>query len=143
MNNKPLQPSTKGSHCLASTAGGSSLVSLLDLGSLESRGSLLLLLSRRLLGGLAGGGGGSLLGGADLGLLVALGEDGGKVGANDAALVLDVLARALLGDLLGDSLLVNPAADNGPRDLAGVLALEEQRLGLARDEAARRSRGAE
>jgi hypothetical protein len=46
--------------------------------------------------------------------LVALGHDGGEVSADDAALRLDRLAAALLGDLLGDALLVGAAVRLGP-----------------------------
>lgn len=36
--------------------------------------------------------------------------------------------------LLGDSLLVHPAEQNGPRDSSGVLALSEERSALRGDE---------
>ena len=62
--------------------------------------------------------------------LVALRDDRGEIGADDAALVLHGAARALLRDLLRDALLVHAAVDLRPGDLARVLALEEQRLGL-------------
>lgn len=74
---------------------------------------------------------------ADRRLLVALGKDGRRVGADDAALVLDRLARALLGHLLRDALLVDAAEDGRPRDLARVLALQEERLLLRGHEAVR------
>lgn len=76
------------------------------------------------------------LGLADLGLLVLPGQDAREVGTDDTTLVLDRLARALLGNLLGDTLLVDATVDNGPRDLARVLALEEEGLLLGSDEAA-------
>jgi len=57
---------------------------------------------------------------------VAAGGDGGEISADDTTLVLDGLARALLGDLLGDALLVHLAVDYRPSDLAGVLALHEE-----------------
>lgn len=80
-------------------------------------------------------GDGSLAGGvADLGLLRALGKDGSEVGTDDAALGLDGLARALLGDLLSHALLVHPAVDLRPCDLARVLALQEEGLGLVVEE---------
>lgn len=75
------------------------------------------------------------LGSANLGLLVPLGEDGRKVGADDTTLVLDGLLGALLGDLLGDTLLVDAAVDDGPSDLARVLALKEEGFLLRGDEA--------
>ena len=59
--------------------------------------------------------------------LVAAGGDGREVRADDAALVLHGLARALLGDLLCDTLLVHAAVHDCPRDLARVLALQEER----------------
>ena len=43
--------------------------------------------------------------------------------------------HAHIRTLLGDALLVHLAEDDGPVDLARVLALEEQGLGLAVDEA--------
>ena len=60
--------------------------------------------------------------------LVALRDDRGEIGADDAALVLHGAAGALLGDLLRDTLLVHAPVDLRPGDLAGVLALEEERL---------------
>jgi len=58
-----------------------------------------------------------------------------KRSANNGTLVLHGLTRPLLGDFLGDTLLVHTPEENGPGDSARVLALEEQRLGLAIDEA--------
>lgn len=78
----------------------------------------------------------SPLGGTDLGLLLTLGLDGGNVGADDTTVGLDGLARPLLGLLLADALLVDAAVDDGPGDLARVLALQEERLLLRRREAA-------
>ncbi len=49
-------------------------------------------------------------------------------------LVLDVLPAPLLGDLLGDTLLVHPSVDDGPRDLTWVLSLEEEGLGFGVEE---------
>lgn len=77
----------------------------------------------------------SPLGGTDLGLLLTLGLDGGNVGADDTTVGLDGLARPLLGLLLADALLVDAAVDDGPGDLARVLALQEERLLLRRREA--------
>ncbi|KAG5456864.1 MAG: hypothetical protein BJ554DRAFT_3265, partial [Olpidium bornovanus] len=82
----------------------------------------------RLLGGADGG---VACGGADLGLLGALGTDGFPGCADDSALVLDGLAGALLDRLLGDALLVHAAENDGPVDLPRVLALVEQRLDFA------------
>lgn len=84
------------------------------------------------------GDGGLASGVSDLGLLVLLGEDGGKVGTDDSTLrtrtsersgrlmtskegrkgratdlVLDGLPRALLGDLLSNTLLVHASVDLG------------------------------
>ena len=58
--------------------------------------------------------------------LVAPGGDSGEISTDDATLVLDGFAGTLLGDLLGDTLLVHPAVDYCPGDLTGVLALEER-----------------
>ena len=77
----------------------------------------------------------SPLSGTDLGLLLTLGLDGGNVGADDTTVGLDGLARPLLGLLLADALLVDAAVDDGPGDLARVLALQEERLLLRRREA--------
>ena len=98
------------------------LVSLAEL----SLGLLVLLALGN--GGLAGGS-------TDLGLLVAAGVDLLERGTNDTTLVLDSLARALLGNLLGDALLVESAVDDSPGDLTGVLALQEKRLVLRADKA--------
>lgn len=67
---------------------------------------------------------------SDLGLGGTLGEDAGEVSTDDTTLVLGGLAAALLDGLLGETLLVHPPVNDGPRDLARVLALQEQRLGL-------------
>jgi len=75
---------------------------------------------------LSSGESGVTLGLTNFGFLVSLGQDGRQVGTDDTTLSLDVLARTLLGDLLGDSLLVDSAVDGGPRDLTRVLALEEE-----------------
>jgi hypothetical protein len=45
--------------------------------------------------------------------------------------VLHDAAGALLGDLLRDTLAVLATEENSPCDAAGVLALEEEGLGLA------------
>lgn len=58
--------------------------------------------------------------------LVPPGGDGSEVGTDDTTLVLHGLARALLGNLLGDALLVHATVDDGPGDLTGILALEEE-----------------
>lgn len=84
---------------------------------------------------LSSGESGVTLGLTNFGFLVSLGQDGRQVGTDDTTLSLDVLARTLLGDLLGDSLLVDTTVDGGPRDLTRVLALEEERLLLRGDEA--------
>jgi hypothetical protein len=63
--------------------------------------------------------------------LVAPCGDGSEVGADDTTLVLHGAARALLRDLLRDTLLVHPTVHLRPGDLAGVLALQEERLILA------------
>lgn len=72
---------------------------------------------------------------AGLSSLVALGGDGGEVGTDDTTLMLHGLARALLGDLLCDTLLVHATVELCPGDLAGVLALEEEGLILRGGEA--------
>ncbi len=92
--------------------------------------------------GLLGGGGGGLLvlglldggeagGGAGLGAHAPALLDHLERGADDATLRLDGAAGALLGHLLGDALAVLAAEQDGPGDAAGVLSLQEQRLGLA------------
>lgn len=48
--------------------------------------------------------------------------------------MLDGLPAPLLGDLLGDSLLVHTTVHDSPGDLSGVLPLEEEGLGLGVDE---------
>lgn len=58
--------------------------------------------------------------------LVPLGGDRGQVGSSDGTGVLDGLPRPLLGDLLGDTLLVVSAVELGPGDLTRVLALKEE-----------------
>jgi hypothetical protein len=52
--------------------------------------------------------------------------DGSDVSTDDTTLVLHGTTRALLGNLLGDTLLVHAAVDLCPCDLTGVLALEEE-----------------
>lgn len=74
-------------------------------------------------------------GSTDLRLLVLACVDLLQAGTNNATLVLDGLPRALLGDLLSDTLLVHPSEEDGPGDLSRVLALVEERLGLAAVEA--------
>lgn len=98
------------------------LVGLADL----SLGLLLLLALGD--GGLAGGS-------TNLGLLVAAGVDLVERSTDDTTLVLDGLARALLGDLLGHTLLAKTTVSNGPGDLTGVLALQEEGLILGADKA--------
>ena len=88
-----------------------------------------LLLSLRLLDG-----SGPRLG-TDCGGLVPPCRDGGKISTDDTTLVLHSAARALLGNLLRDTLLVHATVDLGPGDLTGVLALEEERLILGGGEA--------
>lgn len=73
--------------------------------------------------------------GTGLSSLVPLGGDGGKVSADNTTLVLHGLARALLGNLLCDTLLVHATVELCPGDLARVLALEEKRLILRGGEA--------
>lgn len=121
---------------LATTLGGTLVGHLGALGAANGA------LGARALGGLLllllglGLGDRSLAGsGTDLGLSGALGHDGGKVGTDNTTLDLHVLPGALLGDLLCDALLVHATVDLGPGDLAGVLALEEERLGLGAGEA--------
>lgn len=97
-----------------------------------------------LVGGLAGllvtllslglGDSGLTSSGADLGLSSSLSEDGSKVGTNDTTLDLDILPRPLLGDLLGNTLLVHPSVNLSPSDLSGVLSLKEERLSLGTEE---------
>lgn len=92
-------------------------------------GLLLLLLLSLLLGlGLLDGGG-PLLRTNSSGLVPPCG-DGREVGADDTTLVLHSSARALLGNLLRDTLLVHATVYLGPGDLTGVLALQEERLVL-------------
>jgi len=52
--------------------------------------------------------------------------DSSDVSTDNPALVLHGAARALLGNLLGDTLLMHAAVDLCPCDLTGVLALEEE-----------------
>lgn len=47
---------------------------------------------------------------------------------------LDILPAPLLGDFLGETLLVHTPVDNGPRDLSGVLSLQEEGFRLGADE---------
>ena len=54
----------------------------------------------------------------------------GLTSTDGSTLVLDVLARALLGALLRDALLVHVAGDDRPGDVARVIALVRQRLAL-------------
>lgn len=60
--------------------------------------------------------------------LVLLRGDGGQVQTDDAPLMLDGTAGALLGNLFSNTLLVHPAVHLRPCDLARVLALQEERL---------------
>lgn len=100
----------------------------LDLVGLANLGLGLLVL-------LALGNGGLASGSTNLGLLVSASVDLLERGTDDTALVLDGLARALLGHLLGDTLLVKSAVGDSPGDLTGVLALQEERLVLGADKA--------
>lgn len=84
---------------------------------------------------LALGNGGLASGSTHLGLLVSASVDLLERSTNDTTLVLDSLARALLGNFLGDTLLVESAVDDSPGNLTGVLALQEQRLVLGADKA--------
>lgn len=127
-------PSSKERRLTAALGALSGLLG--DLGSVDVTlgtrclGGLLLLLL-----GLGLGDGGLAGSGTDLGLSGTLGHDGSKVGTDDTTLNLDVLPGALLGDLLCDALLVHATVNLGPGDLAGVLALEEEGLGLGSGEA--------
>jgi hypothetical protein len=56
---------------------------------------------------------------------------------SDGALKLLDAAGALLGGLLGNTLLVLAAVEDRPGNLAGVLLLVEERLGLGGDEEVR------
>jgi hypothetical protein len=67
--------------------------------------------------------------------LVPACKDRAHVCADDPALVLDRLARALLRNLLRDALLVHAPVDLRPGDLARVLALQEEGRILRRGEA--------
>lgn len=63
-------------------------------------------------------------------LLVSSGSNSIKGGTNNGTLVLDGPARALLGSLLSDTLLVHSAAEEGPCDLSWVLSLQKEGLAL-------------
>lgn len=75
--------------------------------------------------------------GSHLWLLVPACGNGVQRGTDDTSLVLDGSARALLGSLLGDTLLVHATAEDGPGDLAWVLSLQEEGLALGGDESER------
>jgi len=62
--------------------------------------------------------------------LITESGDGREVGANNATLVLDGAAGALLGGLLGKTLLVSTSEESCPGNATGVLALAEKRLRL-------------
>jgi hypothetical protein len=66
----------------------------------------------------------------DLCTLSALGNDGCKVLANNAALVFYGSTRPFLRHLLRDALLVHATVRNRPCNLARVLALQKQRFTL-------------
>lgn len=62
--------------------------------------------------------------------LVPPGSDGSQVSTDNTTLVLDGLAGSLLGNFLRKTLLVHSAVEDGPCDLSGVLALEEESFRL-------------
>jgi hypothetical protein len=104
--------------------------------ALATSGSQLRLLS--LLGGLSLGllllallDSGGASGGTGLGALGALLLDHIERSTNDATLLLNGTAGALLGDFLRDTLAVLATVQDSPGDATGVLSLQEQRLGLA------------
>lgn len=103
----------------ASTAGAKRL-DLVGLANLGLGLLVLLALSNRSLAG----------SGTNLRLLVSASVDLLERSTNDTTLVLYRLARALLGHLLGDTLLVESAVYDSPGDLTRVLALQEERLVL-------------
>ena len=89
--------------------------------------SLLLVGLLLLLGGLDG------LGSLGLSLFWLQGSsllDQVKGGTDNGSLVLDGLSGSLLGDLLGDTLLVVLSVEHGPGDSSRVLSLLEQGVGL-------------
>lgn len=96
---------------------------------------LLLLLLLSLLLGLGLLNGGSPLLCTDGGGLVPPCGDGSEVSTDDTTLVLHSSARALLGNLLRDTLLVHATVHLSPGNLTGVLALQEKRLILGVGEA--------
>lgn len=55
-------------------------------------------------------------------------------GCSGAYLGLDILPAPLLGDFLSETLLVHTPVDDGPRDLSGVLSLQEEGFRLGADE---------
>lgn len=97
----------------------------------------LLLLLVSLLGSLSSLGSGITGSLADSGRLLALGDDLIPAGTNDSTLELGGLAGALLGDLLGGTLLVEATVEDGPAELAGVLLAEEVSLALTVQETER------
>ncbi|KAJ2823820.1 hypothetical protein FBU31_004161 [Coemansia sp. 'formosensis'] len=120
--------------------GGTTGLHLADpLGSLGGGGGAggLLLGGLLLAGGLQLGDGRFASSRTDLGLLVTARVDGVQRKTDDGTAVLDVAARALLGNLLADTLAVDLAEDRRPCQLARVLVLVEQRLGLRVEEVER------
>lgn len=101
--------------------GGSSLLGLVGL--LDLLGLSLLVLDVLQVGG--------ALGSTGLGAHRAALLDDVQGSTNDGTLGLDGTASALLGDLLRDTLAVLATEQDSPGDAAGVLALQEQGLGLA------------
>lgn len=106
---------------LGGTLAGGSVLGLLGLLSLLGSGLLLL--------GVLDG----LLASSSTGLraLVAALLDHVEGSTNDSTLGLDGTAGTLLSDFFRDTLLVLATVEDSPGDAAGVLALEEEGLGLS------------
>lgn len=105
---------------LGTSTAGAKRLDLVGLANLGLGLLVLLALSNRSLAG----------SGTNLRLLVSASVDLLERSTNDTTLVLYRLARALLGHLLGDTLLVESAVYDSPGDLTRVLALQEERLVL-------------